>query len=57
MADILKSESATQEKKYLHDYVYTLFEEYLGEEGKILSFSAENIDENIKQIDNAAFIT
>ncbi len=56
MADILKSESGTQEKKYLHDYSYKLFEDYLKESGKILSLSAENIDESIKCIDNAGFV-
>ena len=56
MADILKSESGTQEKKYLHDYLYTLFEEQLRKSGKILSLSTENIDEDIKQIDDAGFI-
>ena len=56
IADILKSESGTQEKRYLHDYSYTLFEDYLKESDKILSLSAENIDENIDQIDNAGFV-
>ena len=56
MADILKSESGTQEKKYLHDYLYTLFEEQLRKSGKILSLSTENIDKDIKQIDDAGFV-
>lgn len=56
MADILKSESGTQEKKYLHDYSYTLFEEHLRKSGKVLSLSKENIDENIRQIDDAGFV-
>ncbi len=56
MADILKSESGTQEKKYLHDYSYTLFEEHLRKSGKVLSLSKENIDENIGQIDDAGFV-
>lgn len=56
MADILKSESRTQEKKYLHDYSYTLFEEQLRKLGKVLSLSAENIDEKIEQIDGAGFV-
>ena len=56
MADILKSESGTQEKKYLHDYSYTLFEKELNESGKILSLSAENIDEKLKQIGNVSFV-
>ena len=56
MADILKSESGTEEKKYLHDYSYKIFEDYLKESNKILNISVENIDEEIKNIDNAAFI-
>ena len=56
MADIWKSESGTHEKKYLHDYSYTLFEEKLNKSDKILNLSAENIDEKIKQIDNASFV-
>ena len=56
MADILKSESGTQKKKYLHDYSYVLFEEHLRQSEKILSLSEENIDENIKEIDHAGFI-
>ena len=56
MADILKSESSTQEKKYLHDYSYTLFEEHLRKSGKILSLSTDNIDEKIEGIDNTGFV-
>ena len=56
MADILKSESKTEEKKYLHDYSYKLFEDSLKESEKILSISAENIDEAIKKVSNAKFV-
>ncbi len=56
MADILKSESGTQEKRYLHDYSYKIFEDHLRESERILSLSKENIDDCIKQIDNAGFI-
>lgn len=56
MADILKSESGTQEKKYLHDYSYTLFEDRLRELGKIFSLSTDNIDETIEKIDNTGFV-
>lgn len=56
MADILKSESGTQEKRYLHDYNYTLFEEELNKSDKILSLSTVNISENVEQIDNAGFV-
>ena len=56
MADILKSESGTQGKKYLHDYAYTLFEEELNKSGKILSVSSKNIDEKIEELDNTGFV-
>ncbi len=56
IADILKSESGTQEKRFLHDYAYTLFEKYLRESEKIISISAGDIDEKISQIDNAGFV-
>ncbi len=56
VADILKSESGIQEKKYLHDYTYKIFEEELNESGKVLSISAENIDQQIEQIENAGFV-
>ncbi|MYB63980.1 hypothetical protein F4X73_04760, partial [Candidatus Poribacteria bacterium] len=56
MADILKSESGMQEKRYLHDYAYTLFEEELNKSGKVLSISAENIYQEIEQIKKAGFV-
>ncbi|MDE0313692.1 MAG: hypothetical protein OXM61_02220 [Candidatus Poribacteria bacterium] len=56
VGDTLKSESGIQEKKHLHDYNYTLFEEELNKSGKILSISAEDIDEKIEQIGNAGFV-
>ena len=56
VADILKFESGTQEKKYLHDYAYKLFEEELSESGKILSISAKSINEKIEQISTADFV-
>lgn len=56
MADILKAESGIKEKKYLHDYSYKLFEDHLKESKKILSISTENINKEIKNIDNATFV-
>ena len=50
VADILTSESGTQEKRHFHDYNYTLFEEGLGKSNEVLDISAANIDESIKQI-------
>ena len=56
MADILRSESASHERKYLHDYSYTLFEQHLDRVEKILSVSEENIIDVIGSIDGAAFV-
>lgn len=56
MADILKSESGTQARKYLHDYSYTLFEQALKAEGRVLSISAGNLDEAMKKLDYQGFI-
>ena len=53
MADILKSESGTQEKKYLHDYSYTLFEQHLREQEKVTSVSEHN---NIDRLEEVSFI-
>ena len=52
----MTSESGTQEKRHFHDYNYTLFEEGLGKSNKVLDISDANIDENIKQIDEAGFV-
>ena len=56
MADILKSESTTQERKYLHDYSYNLFEGHLSELGKVLTVSEQTLDENLDKIDSFDFI-
>ena len=56
MADILKSESRTQERKYLHDYSYTLFERRLKESDKVLSVSKENINEALERINSVGFV-
>ena len=36
MADILSFHTSTEERKFLHDYSYTLFEDALREQGKLL---------------------
>ena len=56
MADILKSESMTQQRKYLHDYSYTLLERRLEEGDKVLSVSSANIDDSIRRISDVAFV-
>lgn len=56
LADMLVAETGKQEKKYLHDYSYKLFEERLNEQEKILSIDEKNIDEVISKIDNTSFV-
>ena len=56
MADILKSESGTQERKYLHDYSYNLFEDRLLESHDVLDVSAKSINEVICQVDDSGFV-
>ncbi len=54
MADILRSESMTQEKKYLHDYSYTLFERHLKEQNHVHSVSMNTTI--IQCIDQVGFV-
>ena len=56
MADILKSESASHERKYLHDYSYTLLEQHLNEGDKILSISEDNVSDIMDSIGEASFV-
>ena len=56
MADIMRSESASQERKYLHDYSYTLFERHLRESGMILSISENNIESIDDAIAKSSFV-
>ena len=44
MADILSSHTSTEERKFLHDYSYTLFEDALREQGKLLEATNTNFD-------------
>ena len=56
MANILASEAKTEERKYLHDYSYTLFEDRLQESNNILTIDSENIDESLINIGNHGFV-
>ena len=53
---IVKHEFGGEEHKHFHDYAYIRFEERLKESGKIISLSAENIDENITQLNDDKFV-
>ena len=56
MANILKSESRSEEKRYLHDYSYTLFERYLDEQEKVQVICAENVRDTINCVEHLAFV-
>lgn len=47
LADIIKDGSKTEERKYLHDYSYTLFEKYLIENNKVADINSLDSDVNI----------
>ena len=44
MADILSSHTSTEERRFLHDYSYTLFEDALREQGKLLDATDTKFD-------------
>lgn len=56
LADILISGSGTQEKKYLHDYSYKLFEDHLMTTDRVLNIDNSNIDAAIADIDSKSFV-
>ena len=56
MADILRSRTSTEERKFLHDYSYTLFENELRERGKVLDASSTNSDGIADQLFETSFV-
>lgn len=56
MADIIESNISVQEKKFLHDYSYNLFEETLINGGKVLEININNFHEKLSEINNYSFI-
>jgi hypothetical protein len=56
LGDIIASQDRIQEKKFLHDFSFNLFEDKLKEENKILMLDENNVNENIKDIGNYSFI-
>ena len=56
MADILRSNSGSEERKYLHDYSYTLFEKHLRDEARVLSASETNVESVFQSISEASFV-
>jgi hypothetical protein len=56
LADIISRESSTEERKFLHDYSYNLFEEKLFEEKKVLQIDSQGIVEALTKLDTYEFI-
>ena len=56
MANLLRSETITQERKFLHDYSYTIFENRLEEEGRVVKILESESFECDKLVGNAAFV-
>lgn len=56
LADIISNEASTEERKFLHDYSYTLFENELFNDERVLQIDATNIDESICKIQDYEFI-
>ena len=52
LADIIRKEAGTEEKKFLHDYSYTLFEKKLIEDQKVIVINPDSIAERINEISN-----
>ena len=56
MAHILESEYRTEEKKYLHDYSYTLFERHLQEGNKVNYLSDKTICDALENMGYSDFV-
>jgi hypothetical protein len=56
MADILVEYTNHTEKRFLHDYSYTIFEEALINEGKVLHLEKDNIRSKIGELENYHFV-
>lgn len=56
LADIISRESSVEERKFLHDYSYNLFEEKLLEDQKVLQVESKNITEAVDSLEKYEFI-
>lgn len=56
LGDIISKEAGKEQKRFLHDYSYTLFEKKLSEDNKVLVVNSDNIVEIIDEIANYSFI-
>ncbi|WP_428718951.1 DUF6414 family protein [Undibacterium curvum] len=58
LADVIRTSGKSSEKKFLHDYSFTLFERHLKQEHRILDLSSLSVELNSLRdsIDNFSFI-
>lgn len=57
LGDIISKQLGQEERKFLHDYSYTLFENKLFEDNKVIVIDSENINKiNVNTLDDYAFI-
>jgi hypothetical protein len=56
LADIISRESSVEERKFLHDYSYNLFEKKLFEDKKVLEIETSNISKVLENLDDYEFI-
>ena len=56
IAEIWQQESQQQERKFFHDYTYTLFEKHLKDNEKVTSVTADSISEIIPVLNGVNFI-
>ena len=56
LADIIKKTNTTQEKKYLHDYSYTIFEQHLLENERVVDINNIDTENFLDSIASKSFI-
>ena len=56
MADILNSHTSTEERRFLHDFSYTLFEDALRDQGKLLEASTSDFEGSADHFSDASFV-
>ena len=56
LADIIQKSNNQSEKRFLHDYSYSLFEESLVNEKKVLELNKDNVEDKIKEIEEYSFV-
>ena len=56
IAEISQQESQQHERKFLHDYSYTLFERHLKEDRMVPTVTVDNVDDVVASLGNVDFI-